>query len=173
MLIWSSGQPQRVRRKIGLRSLIEGFEFLWHTRIVLSLFLLDFFAVLVGYYRPLLPIFSSDIFKVGAGGLGALYAAPALGAPSPAMLVPASVPSPRIGAPNATRHLLFRAQPWISGNLKVVLDGLIAVGALGFSDSISVAIRRTMVQMLAPDQMRGRASSFRRSSRRQPTLSAP
>ena len=38
--------------------------------------------------------------------------------------------------------------------------GLIAVGALGFSDSISVAIRRTMVQMLAPDQMRGRASSF-------------
>ena len=38
--------------------------------------------------------------------------------------------------------------------------GLIAVGALGFSDSISVTIRRTIVQMLAPDQMRGRASSF-------------
>jgi hypothetical protein len=34
------------------------------------------------------------------------------------------------------------------------------VGLLGFSDSIGVAIRRTMVQMLAPDEMRGRASSF-------------
>jgi MFS family permease len=38
--------------------------------------------------------------------------------------------------------------------------GLIAAGALGFSDSISVTIRRTIVQMLAPDNMRGRASSF-------------
>jgi MFS family permease len=87
MLIRGSGQPQRIRRKIGFRSLIEGFEFLWHTRIVLSLFLLDFFAVLVGYYRPLLPIFASDIFKVGAGGLGALYAAPAIGALIGSMLV--------------------------------------------------------------------------------------
>jgi len=38
--------------------------------------------------------------------------------------------------------------------------GLIAVGALGFSDAISVAMRRTVVQILAPDDMRGRAASF-------------
>ena len=38
--------------------------------------------------------------------------------------------------------------------------GLIAVGALGFNDAISVAIRRTVVQILAPDDMRGRATSF-------------
>jgi hypothetical protein len=50
----------------------DGFIGYLATRIVLSLFFLDFFAVLVGYYRPLLPIFASDIFKVGAGGLGAL-----------------------------------------------------------------------------------------------------
>ena len=33
-LIRSSGQPQGGRRQITLHSLIEGFEFLWHTRIV-------------------------------------------------------------------------------------------------------------------------------------------
>jgi predicted MFS family arabinose efflux permease len=38
--------------------------------------------------------------------------------------------------------------------------GLLAVGALGFSDAISVAIRRTVVQILAPDDLRGRATSF-------------
>jgi MFS family permease len=38
--------------------------------------------------------------------------------------------------------------------------GLIAVGALGFSDAISVAIRRTIVPILAPDNMRGRAASL-------------
>ena len=38
-----------------------------------------------------------------------------------------------------------------------------AVGAtliLGFTDSVSVAIRRTVVQVLAPDGMLGRASSL-------------
>src|SRR5206468_12871430 len=80
LLIRASGQPQGERRQISWRSLIEGFEFLWHTRIILSLFLLDFFAVLFGYYRPILPIFAHDVFKVTAGGLGALYAAPAIGA---------------------------------------------------------------------------------------------
>jgi len=38
--------------------------------------------------------------------------------------------------------------------------GIAAIAALGFSDSISVAIRRTLVQLLAPDSMRGRAASM-------------
>jgi predicted MFS family arabinose efflux permease len=35
-----------------------------------------------------------------------------------------------------------------------------AVMLLGFTDSISVAIRRTVVQLLAPDEMLGRAASL-------------
>ena len=149
-----------MRRKIGLRSLIEGFEFLWHTRIVLSLFLLDFFAVLVGYYRPLLPIFASDIFKVGAGGLGALYAAPAIGALIGSMLVLAAGNINRKGAVAVIATFFFAFSLGFLGLSKWFWMGLIAAGALGFSDSISVTIRRTIVQMLAPDNMRGRASSF-------------
>src|SRR6185503_17208268 len=80
LLIHASGQPQGERRRISWRSLIEGFEFLWHTRIILSLFILDFFAVLFGFYRPILPIFADTIYQVGARGLGMLYAAPAIGA---------------------------------------------------------------------------------------------
>jgi len=38
--------------------------------------------------------------------------------------------------------------------------GLLALGMLGISDAISVAVRRTVVQVLAPDDMRGRATSF-------------
>jgi MFS family permease len=160
VLIRSSGQPQRVRRKIGVRSLIEGFEFLWHTRIVLSLFLLDFFAVLVGYYRPILPIFASDIFKVGAGCLGALYAAPAIGALVGSGLVLATGNIERKGAVAIIATFCFALSLGFLGLSKWFWMGLIAAGALGFSDSISVTIRRTIVQMLAPDNMRGRASSF-------------
>jgi MFS family permease len=160
MSIRSSGQPQRVRRKIGVRSLIEGFEFLWHTRIVLSLFLLDFFAVLVGYYRPILPIFASDVFKVGAGGLGALYAAPAIGALVGSGLVLAAGNIERKGAVAIIGTFLFALSLGLLGLSQWFWMGLVAAGALGFSDAIGVAIRRTVVQVLAPDNMRGRASSF-------------
>src|SRR4029077_14100299 len=159
-LIKSSGQPQGGRRQITLHSLIEGFEFLWHTRIILSLFVLDFFAVLVGYYRPILPIFASDVFKVSAGGLGALYAAPAIGAMIGSALVLAAGNLKRQGAVAVIATGGFALGLGFLGLSTLFWVGLIAVGALGFSDAISVAIRRTMVQYLAPDQMRGRASSF-------------
>ena len=57
-------------------SMVEGVEFIWIQRIILSLFLLDFGVTLVGFYRPILPIFAADVFNMGASGLGLLYAAP-------------------------------------------------------------------------------------------------
>ena len=160
LMIHSSGQPQGTRRRITLRSLIDGFEFLWHTRIILSLFLLDFFAVLVGYYRPILPIFAGEVFNVGAGGLGALYAAPAIGALVGSGVLLAVGNIERKGALAVMGTALFALSLGFLGLSKWFWMGLFAVGALGFSDSISVAVRRTLVQLLAPDDMRGRASSF-------------
>jgi MFS family permease len=37
---------------------------------------------------------------------------------------------------------------------------LIAAWTLGYTDSISVVIRQTLTQLLAPDEIRGRAASF-------------
>jgi len=160
LLIHGSGQPQGERRRIGWHSLIEGIEFLWHTRIILSLFLLDFFAVLFGFYRPILPIFADTVFHVGARGLGMLYSAPAIGAlvGSGLLLVFGNVK--RKGVLSVIATLLFALSLGFLGLSKWFWMGLIAVGALGFSDAISVAMRRTVVQMLAPDDMRGRATSF-------------
>jgi MFS family permease len=160
LLVRSSGQPQGARRKVSWRSLIEGFEFLYHTRIILSLFLLDFFAVLFGFYRPILPIFADDVFSVDARGLGALYAAPAIGALMGSGMLLAAGDIKRKGAVSIITTLLFALSLGFLGLSKWFWMGLIAVGALGFSDAISVAIRRTVVQILAPDDMRGRATSF-------------
>jgi MFS family permease len=159
-MIKSSGQPKGARRQINLRSLIEGFEFLWQQRIILSLFLLDFFVVLVGFYRPILPIFASDVFKVGAGGLGALYAAPAIGALAGSGLVLVAGNIECKGAAAVIGTFLFALSLGLLGLSQWFWMGLLAAGALGFSDAIGVAIRRTVVQILAPDNMRGRASSF-------------
>jgi len=161
LLIRASGQPQGKRRQISWRSLTEGFEFLlWHTRIILSLFLLDFFAVLFGFFRPILPIFADVVFKVGARGLGMLYAAPAIGALLGSAILLTAGDIKRKGAVSIIATLLFALCLGFLGLSKQFWIGLLAAGALGFSDAISVAIRRTVVQTLAPDDMRGRATSF-------------
>jgi MFS family permease len=159
-LIRSSGRPQGQRRQISWHSLIEGVEFLWHTRIILSLFLLDFFAVLFGFYRPILPIFAATTFNVGARGLGMLYAAPAIGALLGSATLLTAGDFKRKGAVAITGTLLFALSLGFLGLARWFWMGVMAVAALGFSDAISVAIRRTVVQILAPDDMRGRATSF-------------
>lgn len=160
LMIRASGQPQGRHRQISWWSLIEGFEFLWHTPIILSLFFLDFFAVLFGFYRPILPIFAESVFNVGARGLGMLYAAPAVGATAGSALLLAVGDIKRKGAVSVVATLMFGLSLALLGLSGNFLLGLLAVGALGFSDAITVTIRRTVVQIVAPDDMRGRATSF-------------
>jgi MFS family permease len=160
LFIRASGRPQGQRRQISWRSLLEGVEFLWHTRIILSLFSLDFFAVLFGFYRPILPIFAATTFNVGARGLGMLYAAPAIGALVGSATLLMAGDFKRKGALAITATLLFALSLGFLGFSKWFWMGLLAVAALGFSDAMSVAVRRTVVQILAPDDMRGRATSF-------------
>jgi MFS family permease len=160
LLIRASGQNQGQRRQISWRSLIDGFEFLWHTRIILSLFVLDFFAILFGFYRPILPIFANEIYHVGARGLGMLYAAPAIGALVGSAVLLALGDIERKGAVSIIATLLFALSLGFLGLAQWFWMGLLALGLLGISDAISVVMRRTVVQILAPDNMRGRATGF-------------
>jgi predicted MFS family arabinose efflux permease len=156
----ASGEIEGERRRVNLRSIVEGIEFIWIQRIILSLFLLDFGVVLVGFYRPILPIFAADVFRTGASGLGILYAAPAVGS------LLGSMTLLTLGDVKRKGVLVIFAAVCFAGGLALL--GIaqwfwMAVGAviiLGFTDSMSVAIRRTVVQLLAPDGMLGRAASL-------------
>jgi len=160
LAIRTSGKPEGPSRRVTPRMLWEGVQFIWVQRIILALFLLDFGAVLAGYYQPLLPVFARDVYKVEATGLGILYAAPAVGSIiGPALLLLVGNVR-RKGAVAVVAALVFGASLSLLGASPLFWMGLIAVGVLGLTDAISVAIRRTTVQMLAPDQMQGRAASL-------------
>ncbi|HWH76053.1 MAG TPA: MFS transporter [Candidatus Binatus sp.] len=156
----ASGKIEGPRRQVNLRSIVEGIEFIWIQRIILSLFLLDFAVVLVGFYRPILPIFAADVFKTGASGLGLLYAAPSAGSllGTTALLMAGDVK--RKGVLVIVAALFFAAALALLGMSHWFTMALVSVMILGFADSISVAIRRTVVQLLAPDGMLGRAASL-------------
>ena len=62
------------------RSLLGGFRFVRHDRIILGTLSLDMFAVFLGGATALLPIFARDILLTGPWGLGLLRSAPAIGA---------------------------------------------------------------------------------------------
>jgi MFS family permease len=156
----ASGKPGGRRRQVNLRSIIEGIEFMWIQRIILSLFLLDFGVTLVGFYRPILPIFAADVFKTGASGLGLLYAAPSVGSllGSTALLLAGDVQ--RKGVLVVIAALFFAGALALLGVSHWFWTAVGAVMLLGFTDSLSVAIRRTVVQLLAPNRMLGRAASL-------------
>ena len=119
----TSGVPEGERRRVNLKSIFEGIEFIWIQRIILSLFLLDFGVTLVGFYKPILPIFAADVFKTGASGLGILYGAPSLGAivGSVVLLMIGNVK--RMGVLVVVRRRCLCRQPGASGRVQLVLDG--------------------------------------------------
>lgn len=74
----TTGERAAVNRGFG--AILEGFVFVRHNGIILSVMLLDFLATLFGSVQSLLPIFARDVLHVGAAGLGPLYAATSAGA---------------------------------------------------------------------------------------------
>jgi MFS family permease len=58
----------------------EGLAYVRTNKIVLGAISLDLFAVLLGGATALLPVFASDVLKVGAHGFGVLRSGPAIGA---------------------------------------------------------------------------------------------
>jgi MFS family permease len=156
----ASGKVEGKKRQVNLRSIVEGIEFIWIQRIILSLFLLDFGVTLVGFYRPILPIFAADVFNMGASGLGLLYAAPSAGSLIGSMTLLMAGDIKQKGIAVVLAAVGFAASLALLGISHWFWLAVGAVIILGITDSISVAIRRTVVQLLAPNEMLGRANSL-------------
>src|ERR1700730_18255669 len=141
------------------KSLIAGVRFVFRRKVVLATITLDLFAVLLGGATALMPIFADQILHCGAVGLGWLRAAPAVGAFAMALVVAHFPPMKQAG-----RTLLW----CVSGfGIATILFGLskifwLSLGLLfliGAFDSVSVIIRGSIVQLITPDEMRGRVSA--------------
>jgi MFS family permease len=140
-------------------SLLEGFKFMRNTQVILAAITLDMFAVLFGGAVALLPIYATDVLKVGAQGLGILRAAPSVGALLMAFLL-AHLPPMR----NAGRTLLlavtgFGLATIVFGLSNSFLLSVAMLALLGGLDNISVVIRGTLLLTQTPDELRGRISS--------------
>jgi MFS family permease len=120
---------------------------------------LDLFSVFFGGAVALLPVFAEDILQVGAQGLGIMRATISVGAVLTMLAMSRFSP---MGKP--WRNLLVAVTGF---GISIILFGLsenfylslVCLFLYGAFDSISVIIRGTVIQLLVPDEMRGRVSS--------------
>lgn len=140
-------------------SLKEGFRFMRDTKVILAAITLDMFAVLFGGAVALLPIYATDILKVGAQGMGIMRAATSIGALVMAFLIAHLPPMKNAGKTLLWAVAGFGIATIVFGLSTSFILSVAMLGLLGALDNISVVIRGTLLLTQTPDEMRGRISS--------------
>jgi MFS family permease len=153
--------PPDVKREPAVQSITNGWKFILKNPVILSVMTLDMFAVLFGGAVAMLPAYADQVLHVGAEGLGALRAAPAIGAVGMALLL-AIRPLKYI----KTTHMLWAVAGFGLcmigfGLSKLFWLSMIFLAVSGACDCISVVIRATVVQLLTPAAMTGRVASVK------------
>ncbi len=142
-----------------IRNLAEGIAFLRANQVILAALALDMVAVLFGGAVALMPVFASDILRVGPRGLGVLQAAPGAGAVLMAFTIAHRPPVRRAGRALLLAVTVFGACIVGFGLSKSFLLSVILLFISGAADNVSAVIRSTMIQVLVPPAMLGRVSA--------------
>ncbi|MDQ1089594.1 MULTISPECIES: MFS transporter [unclassified Siphonobacter] len=141
------------------QSIREGIGFVFKSKILLYSISLDLVAVLFGGVVAILPVFAEDVLKVGAEGLGILRAAPSVGAVL--TIIGTAVYSP---VKKAWLNMLIAVAGFGLTTIIFALSthfwlSVLMLFLTGAFDSISVVIRQAILQLVPPDEIRGRVLS--------------
>jgi hypothetical protein len=139
--------------------LLGGVRFIWRTETVRGAISLDLFCVLFGGATALLPIFARDILGVGPAGLGLLRSAPAVGALMTGLVLTRRPPQRHVGGRMMIAVAIYGAATLVFGLSRNLTLSLAALAAIGAADMLSVVIRSTLMQVVAPNAIRGRVTA--------------
>lgn len=152
--------PARELKPPMIQSLAEGIAFVRGNPFILGALSLDLFAVLFGGAVAMLPAFCDKVLHVGGAEFGLLRAAPAIGAVVMGVLLAFQRPGRHAGVALLVNVALFGAATIafaLSTNLWLSFTLLLLSGAF---DAVSVVVRSTILQMMTPDDKRGRVSAI-------------
>ena len=138
---------------------LAGIRYVRSRPVILGSISLDLFAVLLGGAVAMMPIFARDILHVGPTGLGLLRSAPAVGAALTALYLARYPITRNTGVLMFASVAVFGVATIVFGLSEIFWLSMAALFVVGASDMVSVYIRTALVQLLTPDDMRGRVSS--------------
>lgn len=142
-----------------LSVLAAGLAYVWKTKVMLGAITLDMFAVLLGGVTALLPVYAKEILMVSPLAFGWMRAAPGIGAVCMSFFLAHLPPFERAGRALLLAVAGFGLATIVFGFSRWFPLSLAMLFLLGGLDMISVVVRHTLVQLLTPDEMRGRVSA--------------
>ena len=148
-----------LKEKMTLRNLVVGFKFVFASPIILGIITLDMFAVLLGGATALLPVYTKEILHAGPSILGFLRAALPFGSLLCALVLAHRPPLQKAGRAMLYSVALFGVATIGFGFSTWFPLSFLMLFVCGFVDNISVVVRHTLVQLLTPDEKRGRVSA--------------
>ena len=148
------------REPVTLERVFAGAAFIRSRPVMLGTISLDLFAVLLGGATALLPVYARDILEAGPVGLGLLRTSPAIGAVAMSLVLGRYPLTRHVGVTMLSAVAVFGLATIVfafSTNIALSIAMLLVLGA---SDTISVVVRTSLVQLLTPDAMRGRVNAI-------------
>jgi MFS family permease len=164
MIYWMHVPPtsEVARRSSAMANLKEGFAYVWSTPAVLALMTLAYVPRIFAVpYQTLMPVFQKDVLKVGPEGLGILMAAPGVGAVISVLLLAS------LGNSLRRQGLFLVGSIIILGFFLILFSqityfplALISLVLVGIFQMLFLASTNTILQMIVPDELRGRVMSL-------------
>ncbi len=147
-------------RGISRSALRDGFTFVRHNPVILSLMVLDFGATFFGEPEALLPIFAKHILSVGPTGLGLLFAATSVGSLLAATAMSLLPIRANVGRWVIMGVAVYGASVVVFAVSRVFVLSLLMLALMGAGDSVSAVLQVTINQIVTPDKLRGRVSAI-------------
>lgn len=140
----------------GLRAIRAGFDFARKNRLIMSTFVIDLIAMIFGLPRVLFPFLIVEQFHGSQKAIGLLFSALALGALLGALTSGWTSRVNRQGLAVIVSVAAWGAAIAAFGWSAWLWLGLVMLAVAGWADVISAIFRTTILQMAAPDRLRGR-----------------
>ena len=149
-------RPAGTSHSPGLRSIVDGLRHLRGQPLIQGAFLIDINATVFGVPSAVFPALAFGVFHGGARTLGLLYAAPGAGALLGAVTTGWVHRVRRQGRAVILAVIIWGAAIACFGLSHWLALALALLAVAGWADVVSAVFRGTIIQLAAPDALRGR-----------------
>lgn len=142
-------------------NLREGLHYVWSRPIVRALMIAGLVPNILATYQTMMPVFQKDVLKLGPDALGLMIAAPGVGAVLSALLLAS------IASKVRRKGLLLLAALGLLGGFLILFAraeslpvALLTLVGVGGAHIFYAAMTNTIIQIIVPDELRGRVLSI-------------
>jgi len=155
--------PANARNSSALANLREGLKYVRSTPLVLGLILITLIPHMLSLpiTSALMPVFQKDVLGVGPDGLGLLLAAPGIGAVITTFIMAAGGNRmKRKGMLMLGELMLLGASIIVFAHMQTLPSAMLALIFMGAFQMSYMTTANMLVQVVVPDQLRGRVMSI-------------